>query len=155
NWLFIFASILLLLALPAMYARQAGASSWLGLAGYALLQAGILLVGGGAAPPPVMPAVAPALRGNGLAVWVGGPRTPGPLRTGLSVGLLVTGLATASAGVYPRGVGILLLAATAGFFFDFFVAEFLPPIAGQAGSALFGALLALALAWAGLFLVTG
>ena len=48
----------------------------------------------------------------------------------------------------------LLLAAMAGFFFDFFVAEFLPPIAGQVGSAVFGVLLTGSLAWVGLTLVS-
>ena len=140
NWLFMFASILLLLSLPAMYGRQAAASGWLGLAGYVLLQAGILLLVVVAAPPLMMPALKQPVGENVLAFGLG---------IALTLGLLLTGLATAWAGVYPRGVGILLLAATAGFFFDFFVAEFLPPIAGQAGSAFFGALLALALAWAG------
>jgi hypothetical protein len=70
----------------------------------------------------------------------------------LTLGLLLTGIATVLAGVYPRGAGILLLVATAGFFFDFFVAEFLTPIAGQLGAAFFGALLGLALAWIGVSL---
>jgi hypothetical protein len=43
-----------------------------------------------------------------------------------------------------------VLAAMAGFFFVFFVAEFLPPAAGQAGTAIFGMLLALGFAWIGL-----
>jgi hypothetical protein len=42
-----------------------------------------------------------------------------------------------------------------GFFFVFFVAEFLPPISGQLGSAFFGLLLGLALAWTGLALWIG
>jgi hypothetical protein len=40
----------------------------------------------------------------------------------------------------------------AGFFFVFFVAEFLPPAAGQIGSAVFSAPLALGLAWIGVAL---
>jgi hypothetical protein len=71
------------------------------------------------------------------------------------LGLLLTGIAIIRAGVFPRGAGILLLAATAGFFFDFFVAEFLPPLAGQIGSAVFGILLALALSWIGVSLWSG
>jgi hypothetical protein len=38
---------------------------------------------------------------------------------------------------------------------NFFVAEFLPPAAGQVGSAIFGILLALALAWIGVALWIG
>ncbi|MCL4562998.1 MAG: hypothetical protein M1281_20590 [Chloroflexi bacterium] len=37
----------------------------------------------------------------------------------LTLGLLLTGIATILAGVYPRWAGILLLAATAGFFFPY------------------------------------
>src|SRR4029079_18976589 len=73
----------------------------------------------------------------------------------LTLGLLLTGIATIRADVFPRWAGILLLAATAGFFFDFFVAEFLPPITGQIGSAIFGILLALAFAWMGVELFMG
>ncbi|HMN61948.1 MAG TPA: hypothetical protein PJ988_16375, partial [Anaerolinea sp.] len=39
--LFLLSSIFLLLSLPAVYARQAHAAGWLGLAGHALLQTGI------------------------------------------------------------------------------------------------------------------
>jgi len=73
----------------------------------------------------------------------------------LTLGFLLTRIATIQAGSFPRSAGILLLAATAGFFFVFFVAEFLPPLAGQVGAALFGILLAFALAWIGLSLWRG
>jgi hypothetical protein len=48
-----------------------------------------------------------------------------------------------------------MLGATVGSFFVFFVAEFLPPIAGQFGSAAFDLLLALALGWIGYSLLAG
>jgi hypothetical protein len=70
----------------------------------------------------------------------------------LVLGLLLTGIATVRAKVYPRGAGIVWLAATAGFFFDFFVAEYLPRVTGQIGSAFFGVLLGLALVWIGIAL---
>ncbi len=73
----------------------------------------------------------------------------------IGVCLLLTGVATTRADVFPRWAGILLLAATAGFFFDFFIADFLPPMFGQVGAAGFGALLALALAWIGAALAMG
>jgi hypothetical protein len=56
------------------------------------------------------------------------------------------------ADVFPRPAAILLLGAMAGFLFVFFVAEFLPPAAGQVGTAVFGVLLALGIAWIGVAL---
>lgn len=138
--LLLFSSILLLLSLPGMYTKQASSAGWFGLLGYALLQAGIVLLVVVAATPLLYPSIKEA-PGESLVAFV--------LGIALTLGLLLTGIATIWAGVYSRWSGILLLAATAGFFFDFFVAEFLPPIAGQVGSATFGLLLALALAWIG------
>jgi hypothetical protein len=144
--LFLLSSIFLLLSLPAMYARQAGAAGWLGLVGHALLQTGMLLLVVLAATPILYPSLKTA-PGENLVLFL--------LGIALTIGLLLTGIATMRAGVFPRWAGILLLAATIGFFFDFFVAEFLPPLAGQLGSAIFGVLLALALAWIGVSLWVG
>lgn len=139
-------ALALLVALPAMYARQANAAGWLGLAGHALLQSGVLLLAVLAATPLLHP-----------ALKVGAPEHPVVFSLGiaLTLGLLLTAIATLRAAVYPTGAGLLLLAATAGFFFVFFVAEFLPPLTGQIGSAVFGILLALGLAWIGLVLWLG
>jgi hypothetical protein len=140
------ASIMLLLSLPGMYARQANAAGWLGLVGYMLLQSGTVLMVVLASTPLLYPSLKeapgenPAVFGLGIA---------------FTLGLLLTSIATLRAGVFPRGAGILLLVAMAGFFFDFFVAEFLPAMAGQVGSAFFAILLALALAWIGLSLWNG
>jgi hypothetical protein len=139
-------SMLLLLSLPAMYARQANAAGWLGLAGHGLLQSGILLLVVIAATPILYPSLKTA-SGENLVVFL--------LGIALTLGLLLTGIAIVRAGIFPRGAGILLLAATAGFFFVFFVAEFLPPAAGQIGSAIFGILLAFSLAWIGIALWIG
>ena len=136
-------SICLLLSLPAMYARQADAAGWPGLAGHALLQSGILLLVVVAVPPLLYPTLNAAPGENPVFFLLG---------IAFTLGLLLTGIATLQAGVFPRGASILLLAATAGFFFVFFIAEFLPAGAGQVGSALLGVLLALALAWIGLFI---
>ncbi len=144
--LMLVSSILLLLSLPAMYARQANAAGWLGLVGHVLLQTGILILVMLAATPLLYPSLKP-IPGENLVVFL--------LGIALTIGLLLTGIATIRAGVYPRGAGILLLAATAGFFFDFFVTEFLPPVIGQIGSAIFGILLALSLAWMGIALLIG
>lgn len=138
--LLLLASILLLLSLPSMYAKQSEAVGWLGLVGHTLLQSGLILVVVIGAAPFVYPSLREAPGESLVAFGLG---------IALTLGLLLTGIATLRAGVYPRWSGILLLATTAGFFFDFFIAEFLPPIAGQVGSAAFGVLLALALGWMG------
>src|SRR6266545_2499825 len=57
--LLLLSSILLLLSLPAMYARQANAVGWLGLAGHGLLQTGILLLVVLAATPLLYPSLKP------------------------------------------------------------------------------------------------
>ena len=130
----------LLLSLPAMYAVQADAAGVLGLVGHALLTIGLLLLVVLAATPLLHPSVdAPA--GEHPVVFA--------LGIALTLGLLLTGIATLQADVLPRPAAILLLGAMAGFFFVFFVAEFLPPAAGQIGSAVFGVLLALGFAWIG------
>ncbi len=70
----------------------------------------------------------------------------------LTLGLLLTGIATFQAEIFPRPAATLVLGAMAGFLFVFFVAEFLPPAAGQIGTALFGILLAVGLGWIGVAL---
>jgi hypothetical protein len=143
--LFLLAATLLLLSLPAMYARQAQAAGWLGLIGHALLQTGILLLVLVAGPFLLYPSRNLILSENLVLFLLG---------IALTLGILLTGIATIRARVYPRGAGITLLAATVGFCFDFFVAEYLPRVTGQIGSAFFGALLGLALAWIGAALST-
>ncbi len=138
--LLLLSAIFLLLSLPAMYARQADASGWLGLTGFALLQTGVLLLVVIAATPILYPSLKTASGENPVVFLLG---------IALTLGLLLTGIATIRAGVFPRLAGILLLAAMAGFFFDFFIAEFLPPEAGQLGSSIFGIILALAFMWIG------
>jgi len=139
-------SICLLLSLPGMYARLASAAGWLGLVGYALLQTGILILVIVAVPAILYPSLDMA-PGENLVTFL--------LGIALTLGLFLTGIATLRAGVFPRWSSILLLAAMAGFFFDFFIAEFLPPMAGQLGSAIFGALLAFSLGWIGMVLLQG
>jgi hypothetical protein len=138
-------SILLLLALPAMYARQAEAAGWLGLTGHALLEMGFLLFVSVASTPLRFPPGVTTVD-NGVDFFFG---------IALGLGFLVTALATVRAGVYPRGAGLLLLGAAAGFFFDFFVSELLPRPVGQLGTAVLAILLALGFAWVGLAIVKG
>jgi hypothetical protein len=134
------AAILLTIGLPGWYAAQADASGTVGLVGHALLAAGLLLLVVYAAPPLLHPTLTDP-PGEGVILF--------GLGICLTVGLHLLGLATIQAGVLPAAAGGLILAATAGFFFAFFVAEFLPPAAGQIGSALFGILLAGGLTWIG------
>lgn len=138
--LLLVAAALLLLSLPAMYAAQADATGVLGLAGHILFTLGLLL--------PVMLAAAPLLHPSDNAP-IGEHPLVFALGIALTLGLLLTGIATFQAEVFPRPAAILVLGAMAGFFFVFFVAEFLPPAAGQVGTAIFGVLLALGLSWIG------
>lgn len=133
--LFLLTAPLLLLGLPGMYARQADAAGRLGLAGHALLQTGIVML---------------AIIGSGSLVYSSTTSVPREsavlllLGIALTLGILLTGLATIRAVVFPRGPGILLITATVGFFFDndiVFMAEFL--------------LLAFALGWIGFSMWTG
>jgi hypothetical protein len=137
------AAALLLLSLPAMYAVQADAVGILGLVGHVLLTIGLLLLVLVAAAPLLQPSVNGPI-GEHPVVFV--------LGIALALGLLLTGIATYQADVFPRPAALILLGGMAGFFFVFFVAEFLPPAAGQIGAAVFGVLLALGLAWIGVAL---
>jgi hypothetical protein len=141
--LLLLSAALLLVSLPGMYAAQSDAAGMLGLVAHVLLETGVLLLVVIAATPLLYPTVTEP-SGESVVVFV--------LGISLTLGLLLTGVATLQAGVFPRAAAILLLAATAGFFFVFFVAEFLPPVAGQLGSAFFGILLALGFAWIGVSL---
>lgn len=139
------AAALLLLSLPAMYAVQADAAGALGLVGHVLLATGLLLLVMLAATPLLYPSLKVSTLEHPLVFGLG---------IALTLGLLLTAIATLQADVFPRPASILLLGATAGFFFVFFVAEFLPPAAGQLGTAIFGGLLALGFAWIGVTLWT-
>ncbi len=131
---------LLLLALPAVYAVQADAVGALGLVAHGLLATGLLLLVVVATTPLLFPTLDPPSGEHPLVFVLG---------IALTLGLLLTSIATFQADVLPRPAAALVLAATAGFFFVFFVAEFLPAAAGQIGSAVFGVLLALGFAWMG------
>lgn len=139
--LLLVSSTLLLLGAPALYAVQAPATGIGGLVAHVLLSAGLLLLVVVAATPLLYPSLGvstiehPIVFGLGIA---------------FTLGLLLTGVVTFQAGVLPRPAAVLVLGAMAGFAFVFFVAEFLPPTAGQAGTAVFGVLLALGLGWLGL-----
>jgi hypothetical protein len=134
---------LLLLSLPAMYVVQADATGAVGLVAHVLLSVGLLLLVLVAATPLLQPSVNGPIGEHPVLFFLG---------IALTLGLLLTGIATFQAGVFPRPAAVLLLGAMAGFLFTFFVAEFLPPAAGQVGTAIFGILLALGFAWIGVAL---
>lgn len=146
NLLLFISSILVILSLPGMYARQAEASGGLGLAGHLLLETGMIFVVVYAGAPLLYSSLREAPGESAVAFFLG---------IALLLGLLLSGIATIRAGVFPRWSGNLMLAATAGFLFSFFVAEFLPPVAGQVGVAFFGVMLALALVGIGFSIWTG
>jgi len=140
-------SMLLMLALPAMYARQAEAAGWQGLVGHMLLAVGnVLLIGFAAAP-----LFNPAIRGLDEEESV----AAGLLALALLLGFVLTAIAMLRAAIYPRWSGILLLAAGVGFLFSFFVSENVPNIAGQLIGVGWAVSLVLALAWIGVTLWRG
>lgn len=140
------AGLLLIISLPAVYSAQSTASGLPGLVGYATLQAGMLFLVAIAAPRLLFPSFNQPLAESDAAFLLG---------IAFVIGLFATGIGVLQAGVFPRATGFLILAATAGFFFVFFIAEFLPAVAGQVGSAVFAVLLGLAFAWIGLSLMIG
>jgi hypothetical protein len=111
------------LALPACTARQAEAAGGLGLVGHVLLAVGNVLLIGFAVGPLFNPSIKGLMR---RTVW------PPQCWHWLLLDFLLTAVATLRAGAYPRWSGILLLVAGIGFLADFFVAEDLPSLAGQA-----------------------
>ena len=138
--LLVLAAVFLLPSLPGMYAAQADAAGAVGLAGYALLQVGLLLL--------VVVSAAPLLYPTVTGPFANHPLTGG-LGVALFLGLLLTAIATVQAGIYPRPAALLLVAGTAGFFFSFFVSEFLPPGPAQVANAVLGVLAPAGLAWCG------
>ena len=141
----VLAAALLVTSLPGMYAAQADAAGAIGLAGYALLQVGLLLLVVVSAAPLLYPTVTEPFANHPLS---------GGLGIALFLGLLLTSIATLQAGVYPRPAALLLVAGTAGFFFGFFVSEFLPPGPAQLANAVLGILAPAGLAWCGATLWT-
>lgn len=139
--LLLLSATLLLLGAPALYGVQAPVTGLGGLVAHILFSAGLLLLVIIAATPLLHPSLGlstiehPIVFGLGIA---------------FTLGLLLTGIVTFQAGVLPRPAAGLVLGAMAGFAFTFFVAEFLPPAAGQAGTAVFGVLLALGFGWLGI-----
>ncbi len=118
--LFLAWSLLVAMALPGLYLRQAARAGVLGFAGFVLLSLGVLLAGVGFATVqltiyPYLAQSAPKLLPSGgtgplagfLLWWF----VPGLL---LSVGGILLGIATLRSRVFPRWTGILLFAPVLG-----------------------------------------
>src|SRR5215472_13269463 len=107
---FLIGAILTVLALPGIYARQAHAAGWVGLAGHALLVIGWVLI--------LFSAASPLLNPNVKSI----PDTPAAALLALAflLGLVLTTIATLRAGVYPQWAGFLLLANCIAFPFALF-----------------------------------
>ncbi len=140
--LLLVASILIILSLPGIYARQSEAAGWLGLVGHVLLEVGMLSAVTYAAAPLFYPEIkgSPA-ESISIGAYL--------LGTALLLGVALTAIATLRAGVCPRWAGILLLAAGVGLCFVYFIADSLPPNAWQLGNVILGILFAAAFAWIG------
>jgi hypothetical protein len=144
--LLLIAGWLLVLSLPALYAVQAEATGSLGLAAHALLSTGLIILLLVSATPVLHPTADLPLPEDPLLMVLG---------VAFTVGLLLTGIATWRAAVLPRAAAGLVLAAMAGFGFDFFIAELLSPIAGQLASLLLAAMLTIGFGWLGLAMWRG
>jgi hypothetical protein len=140
--LFLSGALLTVLALPGIYARQAHAAGWVGLAGHALLVIGWVLILVSAAIPLLIPTVR------------GMPDTPAAalLALVLLLGLVLTAIATLRAGVYPKWAGFLLLAGGIAFPFALF-GDMLPTVGSVSLGAWFG--IAFGLLFAGAFVGLG
>jgi hypothetical protein len=137
-------SMLLMLALPGMYARQAETAGGLGLLGHVLLAVGNVALIGFA----VAPLFNPAVMGIDTEETV----VAGLLLLALPLGFVLTGVATLRAAVYPRWSGILLLAAGVGVLLTFLGPGGTPPIVGTIVGLSWGASLVIPFAWIGVIL---
>jgi hypothetical protein len=113
--LFLAWALLLVMALPGLYLRQATRAGALGFAGFVLLSLGLLL--GGVAFATIQVTIFPYLAQSapkllpsngigpdaGFLLWIFGPLLL------LTVGNILLGIATMRARVFPRWTGILLL----------------------------------------------
>lgn len=90
------ASLLIMLALPGMYAWQSEAAGWSGLVGHVLLEVGIVIV--------IMYAAAPLF--NPELTRLGDSVVAFLLGIALLLGIFLTAIATLRAEVYPRSSGI-------------------------------------------------
>ena len=140
-------SMLLMLALPGMYAHQAEGAGALGLLGHVLLAVGNVALIGFAAAPLFNPSVTGLDKEESIVAGV--------LLLALLLGFILTAVATLRAAVYPRWLAILLLAVGVEFLLTFFGPEGLPPIAGAIVGVSWGVSLTFAFAWIGVVLWRG
>jgi hypothetical protein len=133
---------LIILAFQGVYARQAEAAGWLGLAGHALLTVGaVLLI---LLPAPLL-YESPRLRTDGGVTLLA-------LAVALFLGFVLTGLATLRAAVYSRWLGAMLLGigVVSGSFM--FAGQFMPDLVWLLGGAVLGLLVTVTWVWLGVSL---
>ena len=133
---------LIILALQGVYARQAEATGWLGLAGHALLTVGAVLL--------ILLSVpllyeSPRLRTDAGVTLLA-------LAVALFLGFVLTGLATLHAAVYSRWLGAMLLGigVVSGSFM--FAGRFMPDLVWLLGGAVLGLLVTVTWVWLGVSL---
>lgn len=137
-------SILIMLGLPGMYARQAERAGWLGLVGHVLLAVGDVLI---------IVASAQGLLTSGTDLqWDLAAATV--FLSALFFGLIVTAIATLRAAVYSRWSAILMLVA-AGALVLIVVASDYVPLAGPLGTVVYGIAVTAAFAWIGISIGMG
>ena len=143
--LLFFGATAFLCSLPALYSAHSAAAGSLGFFGFLSLQAGVVFFVATAAPPIFFP---PFNEPPG--------QTPAALLLGTAfiVGLGATATSVLQAKILPRPTGLLMWATTAALLYEFFIAEFLPPVAGQVGAAVFGVLTGITFGWIGWWLVS-
>ena len=134
---------LLLLSLPAMYVVQADATGALGLVAHTLLSVGLLLLVLVAAKPLLQPSVNGPIGEHPLLFLLG---------IALTLGLLLTGIATFQADVFPRPRGGPPAGRDGRIPVRLLRRRVPAPAAGQLGTSIFGVLLALGFAWIGVAL---
>jgi hypothetical protein len=125
-------SILVMLALPGVYAYHASKAGWLGLIGYVLFQVGWVFVIAFAVVPLMFNDVFKdvlANQANTFAFTLG---------VALSIGLVLTSIAAIRARVYPVWAGILMLGAAIAFVFSFLFVDRVPARASQISLAVSG-----------------
>jgi hypothetical protein len=137
-----FASMLMLLGLVGLYARQVEQTGWLGLVGFILAFLGTVVVNSiFLMASTVLHLV--AVQASALFDQAGAPPTFGVLLVvlGYILGYILFGIATMRAGVLPRGSGLLLIIGSA----MFMISEALPLTASIShlivtiGDVIFGA----------------
>jgi len=147
HYLILGGSVLLLLGISGIYARQVKESGWLGLVGFLMFYVGVALISGfalfEAVILPVLATEAPQSIGGflpGENLVVSGPLIPLSVIL-FGIGGLLFGIAVIRAGIFPRWAAILLIIGIP--------ATVLLSLVSEAASRLSGVLYGAGIAWLG------